>query len=192
MFDRKLRIIRVEDSLQHDRAVPVLSEELEIIPAVRVPGEGLADEGLRREQRVVLGRVSIVRLGKFPPENRIAQPILESLPVDEGQEGAVQIQRPPRQAERVEGHDEDVTPARSSPAEKRCRDLLVLGPVELEPPWRTCVRRSCHFLDRGGACCAQCEGHTEVGTGRSDTQLTILVVSGLDPDWGHHNRARWQ
>ena len=98
--DGAARVIGVLDALQHDRAVPVVADESEVLPGVVGAGEHRQPAQHRRLQ-IVLGR--LLQPGQ---EDRIGEVRRQTLAGEEGQVGVVEIARTPAQHPGVEGDDQ--------------------------------------------------------------------------------------
>ena len=158
------RVVRVQDALEHDRPVPVLPQEGQLIPGVVGAGEHRHPAQHRRDQ-VVLGRLLQPR-----EEGRVGEGDGGADAAQEGQVGLVQVLGAPGEGPGVQGDDEVGEPGRAGALQDADADLVVVRPVELEP-----ARRRRPFASATSS--MVCEEAVESTIGRPSAAAARAVAS---------------
>ena len=165
LVDRAAGVVGVQDALEQDRQLRALAQERQVLPRQRRPRvdarEGLhggarvaraqarheavrvgarelherAQGGRRRLGLLVLAEHDGL-LGDDPPEDRVARVLRDPLAAQERQVGDVQVARAPAEHRRVERDHDRLAAAALGALDEAGDEVVVGGPVELEPARR--------------------------------------------------------
>jgi len=124
-FDSELRILNMLDPLQHNRAIPFLLEQFNLVPGMGSAGEDILLPVLAGKADVLFDFLTVLFL-ELAPEDGVGEANLVADAFGEGDVGVVEVGGAPGEGPGVEGNDEDFVAGCFGTVEEGGGDFVVL------------------------------------------------------------------